>query len=102
MSGNLQACVVELEALVPETPEGAEAAPDVFGLFKYITGLVTAIKGGDYMAIMKAVYDLLGQFVNQPPAPDGVSFALGGGLWLKLLPLLAKILAELAAAAPAA
>ncbi len=59
------------------------------------------------MAILKAVYDILGQFVNQPaptqPAGGGVAFApFGGGLWLKLLPIVAKILAELAATAPTA
>lgn len=98
MSGNLQACAVELEALFPETPEGAQAAPDIFGLIAQVRSLIAAVKSGDYMAILQAVYDIIGQFVK-PAAPatdSGVAFA-PGGIRAKLLAIVAKILAELAA-----
>jgi len=94
----LNICAHELEELHAhfQPPEGAQAAPDVFGLLKFIRDLTAAIKAGDYWAIFEAVYEIMGQFRRKPETDGGVAFALGDGtLRKKLLAIIAKILASL-------
>ncbi|HYE70392.1 MAG TPA: hypothetical protein VD932_02590 [Aquabacterium sp.] len=103
MNETLLALATELEHEVA-IPEGAQAAPGLLELAKIANELVAAVRNRDWKAGLRLAHKVLGYVVEMlapetPPPVDGggeVAFALfGGGLGLKILGIVAKILLEL-------
>jgi hypothetical protein len=92
---DFNSCAEQLTAALPAQTEGTTYAAG--GILSKIMALVGALKAGDVTAILKAVYDLLGEFVSDgttnfstPLAGFGLDFKTLMGILATILGLLGK------------
>lgn len=90
MQDQFNACAEQLSASLPQD-SGTFAAG---GILTKILALVTALKAGDVQGILKAVYDLLGEFVQDGSTNFGATVTAGMD-WSTLLSILGTILSLL-------